>query len=282
MSMDSGLVVLVHHEKDMPRFFGKGKKQGCTSKGSQESCSFSDLQALTQADSGEGSDFVVGADSEGECVLFKGKDGHDTDGSLSLGKGKASGRVDVPVGVNAFLNAATICRSEQSVALVTPGSCVAKTIFVKGVDGNTVVHRVKGHTVVGDLLDCTVDVWVTYNGKKVQPGDTMSHIGIGNHDTLRCGGRLRGGAQRCRPPPIDIPGQWTCQACGQEWVWLVKSRCFRYGCPKGHIPPQPDPFVAGPLGRLLKGQLPRTRLTGPSVRNVSPFSRLARRNIFLR
>ena len=65
-------------------------------------------------------------------ISFKGKDGHDTDGSLSLGKGKASGRVDVPVGVNAVLNAEMICRSGQSVALVTPGSCVAKTIFVKG------------------------------------------------------------------------------------------------------------------------------------------------------
>ena len=52
-------------------------------------------------------------------------------------------------------------------------------------------------SVAAFLLDgqahcCTEDVWVTYNGKKVQPGDTMSHIGIGNHDTLRCGGRLRG------------------------------------------------------------------------------------------
>ena len=105
---------------------------------------------------------------------FKGKDGHDTDGSLSLGKGKASGRVDVPVGVNAFLSAETFFRSGQSDALVTPGSCVVKTIFVKGVDGNTVVHRVHEHTVVGDLLDFTADVWVTYNGKLVQPGAALS------------------------------------------------------------------------------------------------------------
>ena len=93
-------------------------------------------------------------------------------------------------------------------------------------------------------------MWVTYNEKKVQPGDTMSHNGIENHDTLRCGGRLIDGAQRHRPPPVDIPGQWTCQACGQERVWPVKTRCFRCGCPKGHMPPQPDPFVAGPVGRL--------------------------------
>ena len=96
---------------------------------------------MTQADSAKVNCFEDGADSEGECDSFKGKDGHDTDGSLSLGKGKASGRVDVPVGVNAFLSAETFCRSGQSVALVTRGSFVVKTIFVKGVDGNTVVHR---------------------------------------------------------------------------------------------------------------------------------------------
>ena len=91
--------------------------------------------------------------------------------------------MDVRVGVNAFLSAETFCRSRQSVALVTSGSCVVKTIFVKGVDRNTVVHRVHEPTVVGDLLDFTEDVWVTYNGKLVQSGDTISHVGIGNHDT---------------------------------------------------------------------------------------------------
>ena len=64
-----------------------------------------------------------------EFDIIKGKDGHDTDGSLSLGKGKASGRVDVPVGVNAFLSVEKFCRSEQSVALVALGSCVVKTFF---------------------------------------------------------------------------------------------------------------------------------------------------------
>ena len=44
--------------------------------------------------------------------------------------------------------------------------------------GSTVVHRVQ-------------DVWVTYNGKKVHLGDTMSRIDIRNHDTL-----LRWTAQR--------------------------------------------------------------------------------------
>ena len=250
----------VHLEKDMPAFFGKGKKQGCTSKGSQESCYFSDLQALTQADSGGVNCFEDGADLEGECVLFKGKDGHDTDGSLSLGKGKASGRVDVPVGVNAFLSAETFFRSGQSVALVTPGSCVVKTIFVKGVDGNTVVHQVHEHTVVVTLLDFT--------GCVVQRReDTIGHIGIGNHDTLRCCGRLRGGAQRYRSPPVDIPGQWT---CGQERVWPVKTRCFRCGCSKGHVPPQPESFLAGPLGRLLQRTAPTNPTYRPQRQNSKP------------
>ena len=211
-----------------------------------------------------------GVESEGEYDSFKGKDRHDTDGSLSLGKGKASGRVDVPVGVNAFLNDATLYRSQQSVALVTPGSCVVKTIFVKGVDGNTVVHRVHEHTVVGDLLDCTEDVWVTYNGKLVQPGDTIGHIGIGTHDTLRCGGRLRGGAQRYRSQPVDIPGQWTCQACGQERVWPVKTRCFRCGCPKGHVPSQPEPIQIGPLGRPPQRTTPTNPTFRPQRQNSRP------------
>ena len=79
--------------------------------------------------------------------------------------------------------------------------------------------------------------------------DTMAGIGIGNHDTVRCYERLRDGAQRFRQPPQDIPGQWTCLACGQERVWLVKTRCFRCGCPKGHDKHVPDPFIVGPAGR---------------------------------
>ena len=254
------IICQVHLEKDIPTFFGKGKKQGYTSKGCQRICSFTLLQASTQADSGVTCGFVDLAESEGEYGSFKGKDRHDTDGSLSLGLGQATGRVDVPVGVT--INAEKLCRSGQSVALVSPGSCVVKTIFVKGVDGNTVVHRVHEHTVVGHLLDCTMDVWITYNGKLVQPGDTIGHIGIGKDDTLRCHGRLRGGAQRFRSQPVDIPGQWTCQACGQERVWPVKTRCFRCGCPKGHVPLQPEPFPVGPLGRAPQRSAP----TNPTFR----------------
>ena len=169
---------------------------------------------------------------------------HDTDGSLSLGLGEASG----PRYPWLLRRENDFCEGGGWEHVGTPGPC----------------------TVVGDLLDCTEDVWVTYNGKMVQPGDTMSHIGIGNHDTLRCGGRLRGGAQRYRSPPIDIPGQWTCQACGQEGVGPVKTRCFRCGCSKGHVPPQPDPFVAGPFGRLPQRTAPTNPTFRPQRQNSKP------------
>ena len=81
-------------------------------------------------------------------------------------------------------------------------------------------------------------------------GDTMPGVGIGNHDTLRCSEHLKGGAQRFRQPPPDIPGQWTCLACGQERVLLVKTRYFRCGCPNGHDPRIPGPYIGGPMGRV--------------------------------
>ena len=46
---------------------------------------------------------------------FKGKHGHDTDGSLSLGLGEASGRVDVPVSVTKLVDQAI--RSPRSVVV---------------------------------------------------------------------------------------------------------------------------------------------------------------------
>ena len=57
------------------------------------------------------------------------------------------------------------------------------------------------------------------NGKSVNLHDTMAGIGIIDQDTIWCHGKLRGGAQRFRQPPQDIPGQWTCSLCGQERVW---------------------------------------------------------------
>ena len=112
-------------------------------------------------------------------------------------------------------------------------------------------------------------------------GTPLVTLVIGTHDTLRCGGRLRGGAQRYRSPPIDIPGQWTCQACGQERVWPVKTSCFRCGVQIVMCLYSLNLFWLVPWVVSPKGQVPRTRLTGPSVRIRSLFTRMARRKIFL-
>ena len=86
-------------------WFGSGKwKKLSTSTGKEKSNDDSLLQASTQA-------------AIYECITTKGEDWHDTDGSLSLGEGKASGRVDVPVGVQQYLIVDDAFRSSQSFAV---------------------------------------------------------------------------------------------------------------------------------------------------------------------
>ena len=203
-----------------------------------------------------------------DCQLdtFKGWDGHSIDGSPSLGKGQATGRVDVPVDATAtifdYVGVAPLHRSSQSVVLVNLGSHVEKikkTIFVKGVEGKTKVRRVSDTTQIWEVLDEGIDVWVAVNGKSVEKNATMAQIGIQDQDTVRCYGRLLGGAQRYRQPPQDIPGQWTCSLCGQERVWPTKNRCFRCGNPKHHDPVSPGPVI-GPTGRAPQ-KMPATNPT---------------------
>ena len=92
-------------------------------------------------------------------------------------------------------------------------------MFVKGVEGKTKVRRVVDSTQIWEILDEGIDMWAAVNGKSVNLHDTMAGIGIIDQDTIWCHGKLRGGAQRFRQPPQDIPGQWTCSLCGQERVW---------------------------------------------------------------
>ena len=74
-------------------------------------------------------------------------------------------------------------RSPQCVVLVNPGSHV---------------RRVVDSTQSWELLDDGVDMWAAVNGKRVDMHDTMAKIGIFDQDTIRCYGRLKGGAQRFR------------------------------------------------------------------------------------
>ena len=103
-------------------------------------------------------------------------------------------------------------------------------------DGRTTIHRASDDMMIWEILDdwmVGLDVMISFNGKVIGMHDTVGDIGIGRDCTLRCSGRVRGGAQRYRQPQLDIPGQWTCSVCLQERVWPVRNRCFRCGAPKG-------------------------------------------------
>ena len=98
----------------------------------------SDFQALTREELDCFDDEDGALHLHQDHVDLKSKDGHDTDGSLSLGMREASGRVDVPVSVKQLVDKAI--RSPQSV-VVNQSLRVEKT-FLKGLDGRTTIHRV--------------------------------------------------------------------------------------------------------------------------------------------
>ena len=115
------------------------------------------LQVSTQA---------LTLEDDGDLVTFKGWDGHSIDGSPSLGKRQATGRVDVPVDAIAtsfgYVDVALLHRSPQCVVLVNQGSDVEKkekTVFVKGVEGKTRVRRVVDSVQIWELLDEGIDMW---------------------------------------------------------------------------------------------------------------------------
>ena len=116
-------------QEDLARFAqGSCKKQSYTLSKVQSSDSL--LQASTQA---------LTLEDDGDLVTFKGLDGHSIDGSPSLGKGQATGRVDVSVDAIAtsfgYVDVALLHRSPQCVVLVNQGSHVEKkekTVFVNG------------------------------------------------------------------------------------------------------------------------------------------------------
>ena len=173
-----------------------------------------------------------------------------------------------------FLMVDEALRSSQSV--VVNQSCrVVKTVFMKGLGGHITTHKVSLDTVICEILgglENGMDVVVSFNGKLVGMHDTMRDIGIEHCGTLRCTGRLRGGAQRFRQQQLDTPGQWTCSACGQERVWLVRNRCFQCGCPRGHdpAPPAPSPYNVGPTGRPPQRVNPVNPTNRPNQRQSQP------------
>ena len=197
------MLVLWNFTEVNSSMIGKWKTHVCEElKGFRD---FSILQASTQA--------LTPVDP-GDFVKITCWEWHSIDGSPSLGKEQATGRVDVPVGATKLLPPSPLliplCNtSPQCVVFVHPVSHVEKkekTVFVKGVEGRSKVRRVLDSTQIWELLDDGIDMWAAVNGKMVDMHDTMANIGIHDQDTIRCCGKLRGGAQRFRQPPQDILG----------------------------------------------------------------------------
>ena len=132
---------------------------------------------------------------------------------------------------------------------------------MKGVEGKTRVRRVVDSTQIWELLDDGMDMWAAVNGKMVDMHDTMAKFGIHDQDTIRCYGRLKGGAQRFRQPPQDIPGQWTCSLWEAGKGVAHKKSMLWCGNPKHHDPVPPG-RVVGPTGTAPQ----KVPLTDPTFR----------------
>ena len=104
--------------------FGKGKENRFSL------AKMSSKQDVLQASIPEALTQVASCAEDCQLDTFKGWDGHSMDGSPSLGKGQATGRVDVPVNAIAtsfgFVDVALLHRSPQCVVLVNQGSHVEK------------------------------------------------------------------------------------------------------------------------------------------------------------
>ena len=162
---------------------------------------------------------------EGESLLA---------GNSPVGTGEqATGRVDVPGEKQMGAAAAA--------AAVAASGCPPPQVQMENETWQILVTSLSGRTVALQVSlsishDCLVDLladrtgvlagsfYLLRNGKAWRDED-----GLRKGDLVRMAGRLPGGA---RPPPVFIPGQWTCTSCGMEGCWPSKMRCFRCLAPR--------------------------------------------------
>ena len=105
-------------------------------------------------------------------------------------------------------------------------------ILVTSLSGRSVALQVSfsiSHDCLVNLLAERTGVpagsfYLLRNGKAWRDEDRLRR-----GDVVRMAGRLLGGT---RPPPVFIPGQWTCTSCGMEGCWPSKMRCFRCLAPR--------------------------------------------------
>ena len=199
-----------------------------------------------------------------ECIVLEGLNGRNTHGSLSLGKGKASAGVNVRRCRTAgdlpdlyqFLSATqvtAVCRP-RDLDLSRRENCFCNR-------SGREHEGAQGYGLHGNVGDGGAEIWATVNGKRVGLHDTMTDIGICDQDTIRCYGRLRGGAQWFRQPPQDILGQWTCSACGCQ----PKNVAFGVGAQKSVILVPKTTSSLVPLEGLLRGLRQPIRPSGRIV-----------------
>ena len=162
---------------------------------------------------------------EGESLLA---------GNSPVGTGEqATGRVDVPgeKQMGAAAAAATVAAS----------GCAPPQVKVENETWQILVTSLSGRSVALQVSfsishDCLVNLlaertgvpagsfYLLRNGKAWRDEDRLRR-----GDVVRMAGRLLGGT---RPPPVFIPGQWTCTSCGMEGCWPSKMRCFRCLAPR--------------------------------------------------
>ena len=126
-------------------------------------------------------------------------------------------------------------------AAVAASGCAPPQVKVENETWQILVTFLSGRSVALQVSfsishDCLVNLlaertgvpagsfYLLRNGKAWRDEDRLRR-----GDVVRMAGRLLGGT---RPPPVFIPGQWTCTSCGMEGCWPSKMRCFRCLAPR--------------------------------------------------
>ena len=135
---------------------------------------------------------------------------------------QATGRVDVP-GEKQIVAAAAAAAAASCASPVVKVETDTWQVLVRTLTGRSVALQVS-NSLSRHCLDCLLaervgvpvgSFYVLRNARVWR-----NEVGLQRENALRMAGRLLGGT---RPPPVFIPGQWTCSSCGMEGCWPSKN-----------------------------------------------------------